>query len=607
MTTIVDAPARADGLQLLGPMVGSGYRTPPALVRRGRRADAAAHAAALRACWTPSTGAAAPPRSPTVREPGLRREVSADVVATLVDQHLRPLGLLKLADGSEPELKRSDPLLGLKLKFAVTDPATTRRLTDPFRVLFRPAGHGRGRAGVPGGDLVGLLRARTRARGVRRLPAAAPAAARLRGDRALRRLPRVRARGRRPLRRRRPGRDRGRASTSCGRRSTPTSPTATGSAAADGCAPTWAGSTSTPRGGAHLRLVVGHAAGTRCCSSWPPRSCRWCSSCCRCCASTATTCWPTWPASPTSTSASGRPCSACCRTAGRTRRTGCSSRGRALVITAWVLVTIPMMALMLLALVMAVPRLVGTAWSVVGEDAAGVRRRPGAPAASSTSPPRCPGAGVVLPAAGGRADPRAASGCAGPRAGGVEPGLGAQAGRRRPPSTPSSSSASPGRGGRSPGAYRPIGPDEKGLLTAAAARPAARGAGAGRRRAGVAEAASAPSARPPSVGWPATAPLQATFPGRARCPRKADAPAGGRARPERRGRRRWRTAGRLGRAWVFPFDKPLRPRRATTRRRRTTPPTTRSATTSPSRWCGRRATRCSTSTRPTPTPRARTA
>ena len=34
MTTIVDAPARADGLQLLGTMVGSGYRTPPALVRR---------------------------------------------------------------------------------------------------------------------------------------------------------------------------------------------------------------------------------------------------------------------------------------------------------------------------------------------------------------------------------------------------------------------------------------------------------------------------------------------------------------------------------------------------------------------------------------------
>ena len=56
----------------------------------------------------------------------------------LMDQHLRPLGLIRLADGSEPPLKRSNPLLGLKLKYAVTDPVRTRRITDPFRVLFRP-------------------------------------------------------------------------------------------------------------------------------------------------------------------------------------------------------------------------------------------------------------------------------------------------------------------------------------------------------------------------------------------------------------------------------------------------------------------------------------
>ena len=55
-----------------------------------------------------------------------------------MDNQLRPLGLLKHADGSEPELKRSNPLLGLKPRFAVTNPRTTHRLTDPFRVLFRP-------------------------------------------------------------------------------------------------------------------------------------------------------------------------------------------------------------------------------------------------------------------------------------------------------------------------------------------------------------------------------------------------------------------------------------------------------------------------------------
>ena len=34
MTTLVDVPAPVDGTQLIGEMVGSGYRTPPALVRR---------------------------------------------------------------------------------------------------------------------------------------------------------------------------------------------------------------------------------------------------------------------------------------------------------------------------------------------------------------------------------------------------------------------------------------------------------------------------------------------------------------------------------------------------------------------------------------------
>ncbi|MGH3307944.1 MAG: hypothetical protein ACRDOX_09670, partial [Nocardioides sp.] len=68
-----------------------------------------------------------------------RRSVSEEMVATLVDDHLRTLGLLKLEDGSDPPVKKSNPLLGLRLKFAVTNPRYTRLLTDPFRVLFRPA------------------------------------------------------------------------------------------------------------------------------------------------------------------------------------------------------------------------------------------------------------------------------------------------------------------------------------------------------------------------------------------------------------------------------------------------------------------------------------
>ena len=138
MTTIVDAaPTRVDDLQLIGVMVGSGYRNPPSLVRRGDgqafqltpllylvldAVDGRRSCAEIAEIVTRATG----------------RGVSEDMVAFLVDQHLRPLGLLKHADGSAPALKRSDPLLGLRFKFAVTSPRTTRLLTDPFRILFRP-------------------------------------------------------------------------------------------------------------------------------------------------------------------------------------------------------------------------------------------------------------------------------------------------------------------------------------------------------------------------------------------------------------------------------------------------------------------------------------
>jgi len=132
-----DVLQRADGVQLIGEMAGSGYRIPPSLVRRadgqtiqltpllyavlhevdGRRSDAEVAEAVTR-----STG----------------RTVTPDNVRHLVGQQLRPLGLLMQADGTQPELRKQNPLLGLRFRYAVTDPARTRRITDPFRFLFTP-------------------------------------------------------------------------------------------------------------------------------------------------------------------------------------------------------------------------------------------------------------------------------------------------------------------------------------------------------------------------------------------------------------------------------------------------------------------------------------
>src|SRR6185503_5633339 len=138
MAIIQRAPARPEGLELIGELKGSGYRTAPSLVRRpdgqtlqvtpllysvleavdGRR-DVVAIAERVSA----ETG----------------RAVAASDVQKLIDERLRPMGLVLGADGATAEVKRSNPLLALRLKFAITYPVWTRRLTTPFAVLFHPA------------------------------------------------------------------------------------------------------------------------------------------------------------------------------------------------------------------------------------------------------------------------------------------------------------------------------------------------------------------------------------------------------------------------------------------------------------------------------------
>ena len=134
---VAGAPSRADGVQLIGEMEGSGYVTPPALARRGDGQTVQltpllyATLAALDGHRTYAEVAAA------VSE-RTGRSVSEDNARELVEK-LRPTGLVTLEDGSSPELRRSNPLLGLRFKVAVTDPGKTRRLTAPFAALFHLA------------------------------------------------------------------------------------------------------------------------------------------------------------------------------------------------------------------------------------------------------------------------------------------------------------------------------------------------------------------------------------------------------------------------------------------------------------------------------------
>ena len=133
----LDALVRGDGVQLHGAMVGSGYRTPPALVRRSD-GQVFQLTPLLYAVLEAVDGRRSCADIAELVGRQLDRAVTDADVTTLVDGHLRPLGLLKRPGGSEPELVRTDPLMRLRPRVAVTNPQVTRRLIDPFLVLFKP-------------------------------------------------------------------------------------------------------------------------------------------------------------------------------------------------------------------------------------------------------------------------------------------------------------------------------------------------------------------------------------------------------------------------------------------------------------------------------------
>ena len=137
VTTDQAVPTRAQGLELLGAVAGSGHRRPPALVRRGDgqtfQLTPIADAVLSAIDGDRDLGAIA---AEVEHELGVRLE--RDDVAFLVEEKLRPLGVLRELDGSEPEVERANPLLALRWRVVVSNPAVTDRITAPFARLFRP-------------------------------------------------------------------------------------------------------------------------------------------------------------------------------------------------------------------------------------------------------------------------------------------------------------------------------------------------------------------------------------------------------------------------------------------------------------------------------------
>ena len=124
-------------MELIGESAGSGYKEPPALARRGdgqviqltrllylvaKACDGQRDEAAIAEVVTEEFG----------------RGVSADNVRTLVEDKLRPLGVLAAADGSTPKLEKPDPLLALKFRKAIIPERASMRVASIFKPLFFP-------------------------------------------------------------------------------------------------------------------------------------------------------------------------------------------------------------------------------------------------------------------------------------------------------------------------------------------------------------------------------------------------------------------------------------------------------------------------------------
>src|SRR4051794_9751736 len=128
------ALARAAGVELLGPVHGSGYRDGAALVRRadGQMVQLGPLMYGLLECID---GRRSLDELAAATSDRLGRRLDADQVRTLAEK-LAAQGLLAGTESAAPP--RANPLLALRWKVLVTNPAITRRLIAPFTFLFRP-------------------------------------------------------------------------------------------------------------------------------------------------------------------------------------------------------------------------------------------------------------------------------------------------------------------------------------------------------------------------------------------------------------------------------------------------------------------------------------
>ncbi|MBW3650821.1 MAG: hypothetical protein KY458_09670, partial [Actinobacteria bacterium] len=140
-TTVMDRdevpPRLCEGIDVMGEYEGSGYKEPHFMARRADgqviqltellfyvadNADGQRNYDEIAKRVSQSYG----------------KKVSVDNVRYLVEEKLRPLGVLAAVDGSAPKVEKRDPLLALRFKFSLVPERFTGPVTTLFKPLFLP-------------------------------------------------------------------------------------------------------------------------------------------------------------------------------------------------------------------------------------------------------------------------------------------------------------------------------------------------------------------------------------------------------------------------------------------------------------------------------------
>jgi putative peptide zinc metalloprotease protein len=130
-------PRLAEGIELIGRYEDSGFKDPPYIARRGD-GQVIQMPALLYFVAEQVDGRRGHAEIAERVTEKLERGVSADNVQYLLDEKLRPLGVLAMPDGSSPKLTKADPLLGLKFRVAAVPARLTKALTTIFYPFFYP-------------------------------------------------------------------------------------------------------------------------------------------------------------------------------------------------------------------------------------------------------------------------------------------------------------------------------------------------------------------------------------------------------------------------------------------------------------------------------------